>query len=165
MISSKCCMGTFPQNPYFLASGVGVWGPAINTTLTLHVSPATTKTNSTVQSKLLAPPQLPVFRAPDAGAEGGLGRGIHQNSQWGSHGDWTCTVNRSSIGVFFWGGFHRETIVHGAESYCHWYQSPIACHAFNSSSSKSAGIPSTLSSFLPLVPWCRFFPTMYPTVI
>ena len=77
MISSKCCMGTFPRGPYvLLASGVGVWGPAINTTLTLHVSPATTKTNSTVQSKLLAPPQLPVFRAPDAGAEGCRFRGI-----------------------------------------------------------------------------------------
>ena len=46
--------------------GIGLWGPAIRTTLTLHVLPAPT---ASAPWKLLASPQLPVFRAPDAGAK------------------------------------------------------------------------------------------------
>ena len=57
---------TVPRH-FSLVSGVGIWGPAINTSLALHVSPAV-KTKTTSQSRLLAPPQLPVFRAPEAGA-------------------------------------------------------------------------------------------------
>ena len=43
--------------------------------------------------------------------------------------------------------------------------SPVfVCHGCNSSLIQihTEGIPSMFPSFLPLVPWCRIFPTMYP---